>query len=94
MHQPSMSFQGQADSNLKVEKLERKCFLCSREASPVNGYCDRHGLAYRNLKETFKQWQTAMEVGWKAYLREVINNPNTGSWAREVATHILQKEEN
>ncbi|WP_309492472.1 hypothetical protein [Candidatus Hecatella orcuttiae] len=75
-----------------MEKPERKCPACSREALPEDSYCDRHSLAYRNLKETFKQWQAAMEVDWETYLREVMNNPNTGSWVKEVAAHVLQKK--
>jgi len=33
-----------------------------------------------------------MEITWERFLTEVSQNPNTGAWSKEVATHILKKE--
>lgn len=44
------------------------------------------------LKETFKRWQSAMEINWERYLEAVRSNPKTGSWVKEVVKYILQKE--
>jgi len=55
-------------------------------------FCKWHKLSYEKLKETFKRWQDALEISWKQFLEEVIKNPNTGEWAREVAAYILKKE--
>jgi hypothetical protein len=65
------------------------CSVCGRSSD--GAYCERHDTAYKSLVERFKDWQTAMGINWEKFLEEVRLNPNTGAWAKEVATHILEK---
>jgi hypothetical protein len=67
-----------------------RCEICSEESSKE--LCDRHRKAQELLKETFKRWQSAMEISWERYLEEVQINPKTGSWVKEVAKYLLKKE--
>lgn len=51
-----------------------------------------HKISYGRLVESFKYWRKAKDISWKDYLREVIDNPNSGNWVKEVASYILKKE--
>ncbi len=64
-----------------------KCKICDREAE--GEYCDYHGKAYSNIKQQFEKWKIALGLSWEEYLREVIQNENTGVWAKEVAGYLL-----
>ena len=55
-------------------------------------YCDLHEKAYQNLLKTYEDWKKALGVSWKEYLNEIVKNPLTGEWAREVAEHLAKKE--
>jgi hypothetical protein len=71
-----------------------KCKVCSRKAqtqSP-NEYCELHEKAYQNIRQKFEDWKKASGVEWKEYLTEIAKNPLTGTWAKEVAEHLLSKE--
>jgi len=48
--------------------------------------------AYENLKLKYNEWREAMEISWEEYLRQIINNPLTGLWAKEVAQVLLKDE--
>jgi len=67
-----------------------RCEICSKEGGKE--LCERHSRAQELLKETFKRWQSAMEINWERYLEEVRSNPKTGSWVKEVVKYILKKE--
>ena len=69
-----------------------KCKICSRETQD-KGYCHLHLKAYENLVEKYKVWLKASEVSWNGYLVEIQKNSLTGSWAKEVAKHIIEEEE-
>lgn len=69
-----------------------KCPLCGREVIPGGSFCDRHTAAYRSLLEGFKRWRRAMQIGWKEYLRRVMENPYTGRWVKEVAARLAEEE--
>lgn len=71
-----------------------RCAICGRRVIPGGNFCDRHYAAYNNLIRTFKRWKDSMNVSWKEYLRIIKDNPSTGLWAKEVANHLLKKEEN
>jgi hypothetical protein len=43
--------------------------------------------------EKFVDWQRATGVGWKEYLKAVVENSYTGAWAKEVAEHLLEDKE-
>jgi len=68
-----------------------KCKICEREAA--NEYCELHEKARENVVQRFEIWKEAMDISWREYLNEVAENPYTGSWAKEVATHLSRKEE-
>ncbi|MEM2092819.1 MAG: hypothetical protein QW056_00475 [Candidatus Bathyarchaeia archaeon] len=70
-----------------------KCALCEREALK-NGYCDLHGSAYENVVKSYELWKKALNISWKEYLSEIVKNPLTGEWAKEVAEHLIKKEAN
>ena len=68
-----------------------KCKICEREA--LNEYCELHERAHDNVVQRYEIWKEAMDISWKEYLNEVVENPYTGSWAKEVARHLSRKEE-
>jgi hypothetical protein len=72
-----------------------KCEICSREAQaqPASKYCEPHQGAYENVLNKFDAWKKASNTQWNQYLAEVARNPQTGTWAKEVAEHILSKKE-
>jgi hypothetical protein len=43
--------------------------------------------------EKFKDWQRASELSWSQYLAEIQKNSLTGVWAKEVAKHLIEEEE-
>lgn len=66
-----------------------KCKICSREA--ITDYCELHEKAYENIVQKYSVWKRALEISWKEYLNEVLENPNTGMWAKEVAKYVLNE---
>lgn len=68
-----------------------KCKVCDREAR--NKYCELHEKAYANIMQKFEIWKNATEVSWEQYLNELVKNPFTGTWAKEVAEHLLKDKE-
>jgi hypothetical protein len=65
-----------------------KCIVCDREA--VEKYCELHKKAYRSVIQKFENWKRAMTISWKEYLKAVVENAYTGSYAREVAEQLLK----
>jgi hypothetical protein len=68
-----------------------KCIVCDREA--IEKYCELHEEAYRNIVQKFEDWKRATGVSWKEYLKELVENASTGSWAKEVALNLLSEME-
>ena len=68
-----------------------KCIFCDRESSKK--YCVYHEKAYSNIVLKFEDWQQAMGLSWKEYLKAVVENSYTGTWAKEVAEHLLKNKE-
>ena len=68
-----------------------KCKVCEREAE--NEYCELHEKAYSNILREYDVWKKASDVLWKQYLSELVKNPYTGVWAREMAEHLMKSEE-
>ncbi len=68
-----------------------KCKICGREAK--KDYCKFHEIAYRNIEEKFPAWEKAMDASWKEYLKELVVNSFTGTWAKEVAEDLLKRNE-
>jgi DNA topoisomerase-1 len=68
------------------------CKICNREASK-NNYCELHMKAYESIVKKYKHWKRALKVSWKEYLSEIVKNPLTGEWAKEVAEHLSKTGE-
>jgi len=49
--------------------------------------------AYESIVEKYGSWKRAMEISWKEYLSEIVKNPLTGEWAKEVAEHLIKSGE-
>jgi len=69
-----------------------KCKICSKEAAE-NGYCELHAKAYEIIVKKYERWRKALEISWKEYLSEIVKNPLTGEWSKEVAEHLLKSGE-
>jgi len=63
-----------------------KCVICSRETDEKS-HCELHAKAYENINKKYDEWKKALEISWKEYLSEIVKNPLTGEWAKEVAEH-------
>ncbi len=46
--------------------------------------CRFHYFTLKRLVGRFEAWQTAVEVEWLEYLKQVDANPFSGGWVREV----------
>lgn len=68
-----------------------KCEICGRRAE--SRFCELHKKAEENLREKYKEWKKAMNICWEEYLREVLKNPMTGLWVKEVARVLLASPE-
>lgn len=69
-----------------------KCVICSRETDEKS-YCELHVKAYENINKKYDEWKKALEISWKEYLSEIVKNPLTGEWAKEVAEHLIKSGE-
>jgi hypothetical protein len=50
--------------------------------------------AYENIIKKYEVWKRALEISWKEYLSEIVKNPLTGEWVKEVAEHLSKSGEN
>ena len=64
------------------------CKICNRESSKDN-YCELHIKAYETIVKKYELWKKALENSWKEYLSEIVKNPLTGEWAKEVAEYLI-----
>ena len=67
-----------------------KCEICGRKAE--SRFCEFHEMAYKNLLRVYDQWREAMDISWERYLHEILKNPNTGIWVKEVAKKLISEE--
>ncbi len=68
-----------------------KCIICGRPTKEQ--YCLFHKQACNNVIQKFNEWERATGVSWKQYLKAVMENSYTGAWAKEVAQHLLKKQD-
>ncbi|WXG40632.1 MAG: hypothetical protein WED07_07530 [Candidatus Freyarchaeum deiterrae] len=68
-----------------------KCPICNLNKYEEFDYCENHQSAYLKLMERYNDWKKAINITWQEYLKKIIENENTGEWAREVATHLLDE---
>ena len=66
-----------------------KCVICNKDAGK-NNYCELHTKAYESAVKKYEEWKKASRISWKEYLREIIKNPLTGEWAKEVAECLIE----
>jgi hypothetical protein len=66
-----------------------KCTICDRKSN-AGSYCKSHAKAYENIVRNYNQWKKALEISWKEYLSEIVNNPLSGEWAKETAQHLMK----
>jgi len=66
-----------------------KCKICDREA--ITKHCELHEKAHESIIQKYNVWKRALEISWKEYLNEVMKNPYTGIWAKEVARDLLNE---
>lgn len=69
-----------------------QCKVCSREANKNGEYCELHAEAYRNILRKYDKWKKALDSTWEDYLTEILKNPLTGMWTKEVAQQLLKRE--
>jgi len=46
--------------------------------------------AYESIVKKHDLWKNALEISWKEYLSEIVKNPLTGEWAKEVAEYLIK----
>ncbi|PVX25988.1 MAG: hypothetical protein CW691_02830 [Candidatus Bathyarchaeum sp.] len=68
-----------------------KCIICDKESTET--YCVLHQEVYLNIVQKFEAWKRAAGVSWKQYLKELVENSYTGTWAKEVAEHLLNNKD-
>lgn len=73
-------------------KMQDKCQICSEKRVKDSVYCEKHLLAYENLKKQYPYWKNAFQISWQEYLRRVAENENTGQWAKEVADYLIKRQ--
>jgi hypothetical protein len=56
-------------------------------------YCELHENAYRNIVQKYDYWRRAMDISWEKYLKEIVKNSSTGSWAKEIAEQLLKNKD-
>lgn len=49
--------------------------------------------AHENIAEKYELWRKACEISWKEYLSEIVKNPFTGEWVKEVAEYLTKSGE-
>jgi len=65
------------------------CRICGRRAK--SEFCRRHEEAYKSILEGYREWREAMNVSWREYLEEIVKNPYSGRWVKDVASYLLAK---
>jgi hypothetical protein len=69
-----------------------KCKVCDKEANEKGDYCELHAKAYENIVHKYEAWKKALDIAWKNYLNEIVKNPLTGVWAKEVAQQLFSEK--
>jgi len=68
-----------------------KCKICNKDAEEI-GFCNLHFKAYQNILDKSGLWKNASGILWIEYLVEIQKNSLTGEWAKEVAKHLIEEE--
>ena len=70
---------------------ELQCPICGRKADEQD-YYKLHARVRTIIIRKYDRWRKAKEISWKEYLSEIAKNPLSGEWPREVAQHLIEKE--
>jgi hypothetical protein len=68
------------------------CKICEREVFE-EGFCEFHLKAYCNLSSKFELWRKALDISWKEYLSQIVENSSAGNWVKEVANYLIENGE-
>jgi hypothetical protein len=52
-----------------------------------------HAKTHENIIRNYNRWKKALEISWKEYLSEIVKNPFTGEWVKEVAEYLTKSGE-
>jgi len=69
-----------------------KCKVCDKERNEKSEYCESHAKAHENIVRKYDKWKKALDIKWKDYLTEILKNPLTGAWAKELTQQLLIME--
>ena len=74
--------------------MQSICRVCSDITVEGSQFCKVHDRAYVQLEAAFGKWQVAYssEVTKRAFLERLLQLPETGQRAREVASFLLEKD--
>jgi len=69
------------------------CVICGKECGVKESFCEHHKIAYFNIHENYGYWKEAFDgLGWKDYLRMLVDNAENGIWVKEVAKYLITKD--
>jgi len=74
--------------------MQSICRVCSDITVEGLQFCKAHHRAYVQLEAAFGKWQVAYssEVTKRAFLERLLQLPETGERARELASFLLEKD--
>lgn len=74
--------------------MQSVCRVCSETTVEGSCFCKPHHRAHVQLEAAFGKWQLAYsgEVSKSAFLERLLQLPETGQRAREVAIFLLEKD--
>ena len=72
--------------------MDDECSICGRRSKDESDFCPYHDTAYDNLKKAFESWKLSLNIDWPCFLREIVDNPVTGDWCKEVANYVINKK--
>jgi len=70
-----------------------ECFICGRKVESDTEFCVYHIEALENVRIAFEQWKQAMDIQWKDYLEQLLEEENIGKWAREMVEYLMQQDD-
>ena len=69
-----------------------ECPVCQRNTIQGSEFCEYHDLASKNVKTTFENWKTALDIAWNAYLSQLLEEETLGKFAREFVEYLIQQD--
>jgi hypothetical protein len=74
--------------------MQGTCPVCNDATAERSQFCKPHHQAHVQLESAFGKWQLAYgnEMSKRAFLERILQLPETGQKAREVASFLLEKD--